>query len=168
MSDLLTVDEFVERIRVENGAVIDPDDMLLWLLKTRVYLRHVVSASDIPAMMDELLQLNMITNTDMKPGEPTTIGVTTNDIVQLKPTEEGWKQIVRHVDQFNENIKSFLQVRFRMSVPVPDAEGYISDQFWSLMQLFDWTKCLAGGLVFFHDMRIPPKQGKGKNNVRTE
>ena len=163
MGDLLTMDEFVEKIRVENGAVIESDDMLLWLLKTRVYLRFAVFSSDIPAMMDELLQLNMITNTDMKPVAPTTIGVTTNDIVKINPTEKGWRQIVRHVDQANENIKSFLQVRYRMSVPVPDADGYISGQFWSLMQLFDWTKCLAGGWVFFHDMRIPPKQDEGKD-----
>ena len=167
MSDLLTVDELIERIRAQNGAVIDLLNMR-WILRTRGFFYSAVSVEDIPKIMEELMAENLVENTDMKPVEQTTIGVTTNDIVQLKPTEEGWRQIVKHVDQFNENIKSFLQVRFRMSVPVPDAEGYISGQFWSLMQLFDWTKCLAGGWVFFHDMRIPPKQGEGQDNVRAE
>ncbi len=174
MSDLLTVGELIERIRVQNGAVVESIDMD-WLLSTRKFLRRAVFVSDIPDIMDQLLEAKLVTNTDVKPVEQPTIGVTLNDIVQIKPTEEGWKQIVRHVDQFNENIKSFPQVRFRMSVPCPDAEGYISGQFWSLMQLFDWTKCLAGGWVFFHDMRIPPKpveppsvDGESQENVVKE
>jgi len=162
MSDLLTMDELIERIREQNGAVITLADME-WVLRTAGFTRIAVSAHDIPKIMDELLDTKIITNTDMKPVAPPTIGLTSNDIVQIKPTEEGWRQIVRHVDETNNNIKSFLNITFRVGVPIPDAEGYISGPFWSLMQFFDWTKCLAGGWVFFHDMRIPPKQDEGKD-----
>jgi hypothetical protein len=82
-----------------------------------------------------------------------------NDTVKIKPTDEGWRQIVKYVDEANDKLKMHPKVRHRMAVPVPDAEGYISDQFYSLMQYFDWNSVLAAGDVLLHDMQIPSKQG---------
>lgn len=84
-----------------------------------------------------------------------------NDTVKIKPTEEGWRQIVNHVDEENDKLKMHPKVRHRMAVPVPDADGYISGQFWSLMRFFDWTVCLSRGDVLFHDMQIPPTKDPG-------
>ena len=72
MSDLLTVDELIQRIKEQNGAVIDPTDMD-WILVTRRLHRRAVFASDIPKIMDSLLDTRMITNTDMKPIEPAAV-----------------------------------------------------------------------------------------------
>jgi hypothetical protein len=82
-----------------------------------------------------------------------------NDTVKIKPTEEGWRQIVKYVDEANEKLKMHPKLRHRMAVPVPDAEGYISNQFYSLMQYFDWNSVLSRGDILFHDMQIPSKQG---------
>ena len=69
MGDLLTFDELIQRIKEQNGAVIDPTDMD-WILVTRRLYRRAVFASDIPKIMDSMLDARMITNTDMKPVEP--------------------------------------------------------------------------------------------------
>ena len=68
MSDLLTVDELIQRIKEQNGTVIDPTDMD-WILVTRRLYCRAVFASDIPKIMDSMLDARMVTNTDMKPVE---------------------------------------------------------------------------------------------------
>ncbi|MEI8016644.1 MAG: hypothetical protein WCH39_00525 [Schlesneria sp.] len=71
MSDLLTMDELIERIKEQNGAVITLND-IEWVLRTGGYFRRKVSAHDIPKIMDDLLDAKLVTNTDMKPVESTT------------------------------------------------------------------------------------------------
>lgn len=76
-----------------------------------------------------------------------------NDTVKIKPTESGWREIVAHVDAFNAHMQqSHPNARYRMSVPSADVDGYITGQFWSLMQFFDWTKG-AGAYCPFEDMQ---------------
>lgn len=84
------------------------------------------------------------------------MGINPNDIVEIRPTEEGWIEIVKYVDATNDQLRQNKRVRHRMSVPTPDADGYIRGQFWMLMQFFDWTGRL-GSDIHFHDMRIPTK-----------
>ena len=81
-----------------------------------------------------------------------------NDIVLIKPTDEGWLEIIKYVDETNERLRQYERLRNRMSVPVPDADGYIRGQFWSLMQFFDWTGCHAGRDIHFYDMKMPNPQ----------
>lgn len=77
-----------------------------------------------------------------------------NDNVRIKPTDSGWQQIVRYVDTFNDNMrKTYPRSKYRMSVPTPDDEGYISDQFWSLMMYFEWKNSCGMELPFV-DMQI--------------
>lgn len=82
-----------------------------------------------------------------------------NDVVSIKPTEAGWKQIVGNVDRTNDRIRQNPRFLVRVSVPKVDADGYISGQFWALMKYFDWEECDPGGDVPFSDMRIivPPE-----------
>lgn len=81
-----------------------------------------------------------------------------NDTVRIKPTESGWKSIVRYVDDFNENMRNLSpDARFRMRVPTPDASGYITGQFWCLMQYFDWQNP-AGSDNPFYDMQVEKQQ----------
>lgn len=68
MSDLLTVDELIQRIKVQNGAVIQLFDME-WVLRVCKLERRAVLVNDIPRIMDELLDSKMVANTDMKPVE---------------------------------------------------------------------------------------------------
>ena len=93
------------------------------------------------------------------------INMNPNDTVKIKPTEEGWRQIVKYVDEANDKLKMHPKVRHRMAVPVPDAEGYISGQFWALMQYFDWNSVLAAGDILFHDMQIPPKHARRAEHI---
>lgn len=77
-----------------------------------------------------------------------------NDIVRIKPTESGWESIVKYTDNFNDDIrKRSPGARFRMSIPEPDEDGYISGQFWSIMQYFDWQNP-AGSESPFCDMQV--------------
>ena len=69
MSDLLTVDELIQRIKVQNGAVVQLFDME-WVLRVCNLERRAVLVSDIPRIMGELLASKMVANTDMKPVEP--------------------------------------------------------------------------------------------------
>ena len=78
-----------------------------------------------------------------------------NDIVEIKPTDEGWLEIIKYVDATNDRLRKHPRVRHRMSVPVPDSDGYIRGQFWSLMQFFDWSGSHAGRDIHFWDMRLP-------------
>lgn len=81
-----------------------------------------------------------------------------NDIVRIKPTESGWDSIVRHIDSFNDDIRRRSPgARFRLSVPVPDIDGYITGQFWCIMQYFDW-KNPAGSENPFYDMQLEKQQ----------
>lgn len=80
--------------------------------------------------------------------------MTPNDIVMIKPTDDGWREIIKYVDETNDHLRQYPRLRHRMSVPVADAEGYISGQFWSLMQFFDWTGIHAGRDIYFYDMRM--------------
>jgi hypothetical protein len=79
--------------------------------------------------------------------------MTPNDIVEIKPTEEGWLEIVKYVDETNDRLRRHPRLRHRMSVPVADSAGYIRGQFWSLMQFFDWTGSQAGRDIHFYDLR---------------
>lgn len=72
-----------------------------------------------------------------------------NDRVRVKPTETGWQQIMAHVDAFNDHIRqSKPNLKYRMSLPVADADGYIKDQFWRIMQFFDWSRGLGSECPF--------------------
>jgi hypothetical protein len=82
--------------------------------------------------------------------------MTPNDIVEIKPTEEGWLEIVKYVDETNDRLRKKPRLRYRMRVPTPDADGYIRGQFWTLMQFFNWAGSHLGGDIYFHDLRIPP------------
>lgn len=64
MSEFLTVDEFIERIKQQNGAVIKPVDMR-WLLRTGGFFLNAVCVKDIPEIMQNMLQENLITSVDM-------------------------------------------------------------------------------------------------------
>ena len=68
MSDFLTVDELIQRIKVQNGAVVQLFDME-WVLRVCNLERRAVLVSDIPRIMDELLASKMVASTDMKPVE---------------------------------------------------------------------------------------------------
>jgi hypothetical protein len=80
MSDLLTVDELIQRIKDHNGAVIDLLDMN-WILRTGGFFHSAVSVEDIPKIMEELMAEKLIENTDMKPVEPPTAGCESHDNV---------------------------------------------------------------------------------------
>ena len=82
-----------------------------------------------------------------------------NDGVSIKPTDAGWKQIVSNVDHANDRIRQNPRSLTRIPIPEPDADGYIFGQFWHLMRMFNWPKCVNGCDVFFSDMRIivPPE-----------
>lgn len=81
-----------------------------------------------------------------------------NDIVRIKPTESGWSSIIKYVDDFNDNIrKRNPSARFRMSLPIADNSGYITGQFWCLMQYFDWQNP-AGSENPFYDMQLEKQQ----------
>ena len=60
-----------------------------------------------------------------------------NDSVSIKPTDAGWQQIVGNVDRMNDRIRQTPRRLLRISIPESDADGYISGQFWYLMQMFD-------------------------------
>lgn len=64
MKQLLTVDELIQRIKVQNGAVVQLFDME-WVLRVCKLERRAVLVSDIPRIMDELLASKMVANTDM-------------------------------------------------------------------------------------------------------
>ena len=72
-----------------------------------------------------------------------------NDIVKIKPTQAGWRDIIAYVDAFNDMVRSRNPAyQFRMSVPTADNEGYITGQFWCLMEYFDWQRGMAANLPF--------------------
>ena len=77
-----------------------------------------------------------------------------NDNVSIKPTDAGWQQIVGNVDRMNDRIRQTPGRLLRISIPKSDADGYISGQFWYLMQMFDLGECVIGCDVVFSDMRI--------------
>jgi hypothetical protein len=80
MSDLLTVIELIERIKEQNGAVVKLADME-WVLRTAGFTRIAVSASDIPKIMDKLLDTKMVAITNMKPVEPPVVDGESEDNV---------------------------------------------------------------------------------------
>ena len=65
MSEFLTVDELIERIKEQNGAVIEPVQMR-WFLRTGGFFSNAVCVEDIPRIMENMLQENLITSSDMK------------------------------------------------------------------------------------------------------
>jgi hypothetical protein len=72
-----------------------------------------------------------------------------NDFVKIKPTERGWEMIIKYVDEFNDHIKAnHPKAQFRLSVPKADQDGYIREQFWSLMGYFNWNKGIGQDLPF--------------------
>ena len=65
MKQFLTVNELIERIKEQNGAVIKPVDMR-WFLRTGGFFCNAVCVEDIPRIMENMLQENLITSSDMK------------------------------------------------------------------------------------------------------
>lgn len=72
-----------------------------------------------------------------------------NDYVRIKPTAAGWKAIHANIDAFNATYGHITKQKY----PEPDEHGYIKDQFWCLMQYFDWSKFIGMGMPFT-DMQI--------------
>lgn len=64
MTEFLKVDELIERIKERNGAVIKPVDMR-WFLRTGGFFCNAVCVEDIPRIMENMLQENLITSIDM-------------------------------------------------------------------------------------------------------
>ena len=83
-----------------------------------------------------------------------------NEVISIKPTDAGWRQIVGDVDRKNDRLRQDPRCIVRISVPKVDADGYISGQFWALMKYFDWEECDPGGDMPFSDLRIllPPEK----------
>ena len=80
--------------------------------------------------------------------------MTPNDIVRIKPTDDGWRVIIKHVDALNDDLrKNHPNITYRAPVPIADAEGYIRGQFWSLMAYFDWSRGIGTDCPF-HDMQL--------------
>jgi len=75
-----------------------------------------------------------------------------NDIVEIKPTEAGWQEILKSIDETNDDLRKNPRVKFRLSVPKADKDGYIRGQFWLLMEYFNWQQSI-GGDVHFSDLR---------------
>ena len=65
MKQFLTVDELIERIKEQNGAVIKPVDMR-WFLRTGGFFCNAVCVEDIPKIMENMLQEKLVTSIDMK------------------------------------------------------------------------------------------------------
>ena len=65
MKQFLTVDELIERIKEQNGAVIEPVDMR-WFLRTGGFFCNAVCVEDIPRIMENMLQEKLVTSIDMK------------------------------------------------------------------------------------------------------
>jgi len=95
MSDLLTMDELIRRIREQNGAMFTLAE-IEWVLRTGGYFRRTVSAHDIPKIMDDLLEAKLFPNTDMKPVEPTTADCESQENV-VKETRCRAEVIADHV-----------------------------------------------------------------------
>jgi len=77
-----------------------------------------------------------------------------NDVVKIKPTDQGWYVIEAYVDNFNVRLqRENPKVTHRMQIPTPDSDGYITDQFWCLMKYFRWDRCW-GSDIHFSDMQI--------------
>ena len=64
MKQFLTVDELIERIKEQNGAVIKPVDMR-WFLRTGGLFCNAVCVEDIPRIMENRLQEKLVTSIDM-------------------------------------------------------------------------------------------------------
>jgi hypothetical protein len=95
MSDLLTMDELIQRIREQNGAII-PLTRIEWVLRIGGYFRRTVSAHDIPEIMEDLMEVKLVTNTDMKPVDPPTANCESQDNV-VKETRCRAEVIADHV-----------------------------------------------------------------------
>jgi len=76
-----------------------------------------------------------------------------NDIVMLKPTEDGWKRIRSYVDDWNSyNKKHHPHIKFILQMPIPDNDGYIKEQFWYIMRYFEFG--VIGSIAPFTDLKI--------------
>jgi hypothetical protein len=64
MKQFLTVDELIQRIKEQNGAVIKPVNMR-WFLRTGGFFCNAVCVEDIPRIMENMLQENLVTSVDM-------------------------------------------------------------------------------------------------------
>ena len=85
-------------------------------------------------------------------------GIHPNDIVLLKPTTSGWGEIelfIRRADDYMR--RAFPRIKHRLSVPEADDDGYISGEFWYLMQMFNWGT--NRGDIPFTDLHV-----RGENN----
>ena len=65
MKQFLTVDELIERIKEQNGAVIEPVQMR-WFLRTGGFFSNAVCVEDIPRIMENMLQEKLVTSIEMK------------------------------------------------------------------------------------------------------
>lgn len=78
-----------------------------------------------------------------------------NDRVRLKPTETGWRMILKTIDDFNAGMsRRSPYVRFREQVPAVDDGGRITGQFWCLMRYFEHASWCAGAEPPFNDLEI--------------
>lgn len=70
-----------------------------------------------------------------------------NGLARIKPTPEGWQAISKYIDSCNKEYEA-RGVTFRTTAPVANKDGYITGQFWCLMQYFDWHKGIAQPMPF--------------------
>ncbi len=59
-----------------------------------------------------------------------------NDFVRIKLTESGKRLIVEDIDRFNEDMRKHPGCLFRAKIPEWDQDGWLRDQFHSLMSHF--------------------------------
>ena len=76
------------------------------------------------------------------------MSINPNDYVRIKLTEYGKRLIVEHIDQFNDDIRKRPGVLFRAKVPKWDDDGYLRDQFHTLMGYFGNCWGLGSHLPF--------------------
>jgi len=76
-----------------------------------------------------------------------------NDTVRVKLTETGKRLIVADIDDINGRLRERGSI-CRIPVPRWDSDGWVSDQFHSLMSRFDGQWGLGGELPFTHMEKV--------------
>lgn len=82
--------------------------------------------------------------------------ITTNDYIRVKLTEHGKRAMVRHVDAFNDHMRTrYPSSIFRAPIPKLDDQGCLREQFWCVMSYFEGEH-RAGHEACFEWMEAAP------------